>query len=135
MSPRISVNSEFWKTYNSGGQVYYLRRSYEYDSTPGESSAHLPPCLTIWIFVHKITPRDESIGKISIWADRDKWNDIAHLDNQADANEQLEQAARSGNWEIEPLARMLNQGFNEILRQIENFENSRSKISGEFPLQ
>jgi len=134
MSPRISVNSEFWKTFNSGGQEYYLRRSYEYNSTPGES-ANLPPCLTVWIFVHKTRPQEKSIGKISVQADRDRWNDIAHLDNQAKANEQLEQAARSGNWEIEPLARMLNQGFNEILRQIDNFGNNAAEISGQFSLE
>ena len=141
MAPEISANSRFWKTYNSETQEYNLSRSCKYDPTPGEpappSEGNLPPCLTVWISVRK-TRSGELVGKISIWASRDTWNNIAHLNNEADADKQLQRAAnsaRDGIWDIEPLSSMSKEGFEEIRRQIDDYESRGSEISGELPLQ
>ncbi len=145
MAPRICVDPTPWKSYFSGRKKYKLQRSCKYDSTPGEPSppsvGNLPPCLTVWIFVREFRAGEEepiTIGKISILAYRGTWNDIAHLNNEDEANNQLQRAAdsaRNGLWEIEPLTRMLNQGFEEIQRQINNYENNGAEIAGEFLLQ
>ena len=146
MAPEICADCTFWKPYNLGRREYNLWRSCKYDPTPGEtappSEGNLPPCLTVWIFIHKAGSgegeHEERIGEISILAYRNRWKGIAHLDNEVAADDQLREAAisaRNGIWEIEPLTRMLSQGWEEIQKKIHDYENGGAIICGEFLLQ
>lgn len=138
----IAGEIELWKIYSEKRQRYILKRSCEYGhsvdpQTPSEDDPSSR--LVVKIFVHELkSDEDEPIGEISISISTNTWNEIANLGNEAEADYQLRRGAhlaRSGRWGIEPLIKMLNQGFEEIKSQIDNYENNGARISGEFSLQ
>lgn len=66
-----------------------------------------------------------------------KWNCIANLNNAVEADDQLRKAAfsaKEGNWEIEPLSRMLRKSCEVIQNKIVGYETNGFPISGEFPI-
>jgi hypothetical protein len=143
METVIESNAEHWKQYNRRGRNYVIWRSCKYESTPGEprsaTEGNLPPRLTVKIFVHAVKAGQEvAIGSISIDIDRDRWNEIAHIGNAAEADNQLKQAAnsvREGNsWQIDPLNRMLRKGCEVLPIKINEYEANGSQISGEFSI-
>lgn len=139
MQPRIESLIERWKDFNTTHRRYILGRSCIYESTPSEGS--FPPRLIVRIFVHETTTeaegRERKIGEISILADRDRWNNIANLNNVVIADDQLRAAANSakeGNWDIYPLPKLLRKACEVISSKVDKHEADGSPISGEFSI-
>jgi hypothetical protein len=139
METRIESEAERWKDYNSRHRKYIIWRSCLYEKSPSDDNPL--PRLSVRIFVHELSELSPGVelkkGEILIYVDRQKWNEIANLTNESEADNQLQKAANSAkerSWEIEPLTRMLNQGCEEIQRKIHEYEHDESIISGEFVL-
>lgn len=131
MGSRIETEFETWEKYNTATEEYIIGRSCVYDSTL--------PRLTVRLFVHQLRNGEEfKIGEISLSVERDDWKQKGSLDTAVEADDELRQAclsAKQGNWQKEPLARILSQGFEEIKNQIEKYEKEGIEINGEFALQ
>lgn len=143
METRIESPMERWKHYNTTNRRYYLGRSCAYESSPPGSSFSFYPLLTVRIFVHGTSSGEGGewkIGEVSIFVDRDRWNNIANLNNAAEADNQLRRASisvkegKEGSWEIEPLPRMLRKGCEVIQTKIDGYETNGFPISGEFSI-
>jgi len=133
METTIESQMQSWKDYNKAHRIYM---SCIYESSPSEGN--LAPRLTVRIFVHRLSLEKEvSIGEISIFVDRDRWDSIANLNNAVEADDQLRKAAfsaKEGNWEIEPLSKMLRKGCEVIRNKIDVYEINGSLISGGFSI-
>ncbi len=131
METRIETEFEVWKKYNTATQEYIIGRSCVYDSTLSR--------LTVRIFVHQFKDGyDFKRGEISVHVERDDWKQKGNLDNAVEADNQLREAclsAKHGDWEKEVLTRMLNQGLEEIKKQIGKHEKQEVEIAGEFALR
>jgi hypothetical protein len=139
METRIETEMQNWKNYNIAHRRYILGRSCIYESTPSEGS--FPPRLIVRIFVHENTTeaegRERKIGEILILADRDRWNNIENLNNVVKADDQLRAAANSakeGNWDINPLSKLLRKACEVISSKVDKYEADGSPISGEFSI-
>ncbi len=142
MKPTISSEMELWKIYSEKRQRYILKRSCVYGYPPGpQTPSEDDPLsrLAVKILVYELkSDGEEPVGEISITISANTWNEMANLDNETEADYQLRRGlhlARSGRWGVEPLMKMLNQGFEEIKSQIDNHENNGASISGDFSLQ
>lgn len=133
METRIESQMQSWKDYNKAHRIYM---SCIYESSPSEGN--LAPRLTVRIFLHRSSLEGEDrIGGISIFVDRDRWDCIANLNNAVEADDQLKKAAisaKEGNWEIEPLPRMLRKGCEVVQNKIDVYETDGSLISEGFSI-
>jgi len=133
METRIESQMQKWKDFNTTNRRYILGRSCIYESTPAGGNFY--PRLTIRIFIHEIlvegAEREQKVGEISIFIERDRWNDLIGL-NAVKADTQLRKAAHSakdGNWNIDPLPKLLGKCCEIIPSEVDRYEINGSHIS------
>ncbi len=131
MGTRVDSEYEMWRKHITTAGEYVLGRSCTYESDFSR--------LTARIFVHKLIDGHEAkIGEISIYVERDDWKQKANLDNAVEADKQLKEtalSAKQGNWDQGVLKGMLDQGFQEIKNQLQEYEKEGIEVAGEFALQ